>query len=555
MLRDVWLPALVLAMLCVGLSQAALSPTYPDEIAYKVFLERYFINGGYKQSVTPYCDNFLAHPGWVLAPAAWFWSLISWLGSGPLSYRFAPILGCGVISGVLIHTNLIRQSKFFWPLLLLLIMGPAIYGLVLLRPEIIILTFCAILYALAEGMLATRRLTLLWFYALLAMLAYSFVVYVHPKALYLFMPAITIFILTSLNIRKGISRALFCIFFLCSVTLVTASAYHLLHQQFMECKSIPAIEQPEEQFMTSQAVNPVELLTNFRHFAEGLRQAFSGKFFDTAVKRLTYERAYQIDYLPPQEKLEWYAVLANSLLKAIFSGLLIYCVVKPYLCLRHLKEIRERRRLIITITLILALFVPYFLNLTKHFYEEAFFAGALLMASTLFASFQVETNKIWMNRIVPFVSGVMVITGALCLVTMYHNLTLPLMQGYEGPSLSYKTDERAIATEVNDALAERHIDPLAPLIVDDLTYDAVRTHPVLLTLTHLTLVGNVPGEVDTYAAKYAVKYGVVRCSYLEALKTNAAVDILMTLSYKAPTDKIIPEMRNICLFKLAHAGS
>lgn len=56
---SLWIMALLLLAITLV---ASLLPIYPDEVAYKIFLERYFINGGFKQTVTPYPFHLTSNP-------------------------------------------------------------------------------------------------------------------------------------------------------------------------------------------------------------------------------------------------------------------------------------------------------------------------------------------------------------------------------------------------------------------------------------------------------------------------------------------------------------
>ena len=134
-------------VLVITIYSASHLPIYSDEVAYKIFLERYFLNGGFKQSVTPYCaEGFLVNPAIPLRPAAVLWSLIGYFGEDWISYRILPLLSLMIIISTLIYNGLKNNVGTAWPSILLIGIGPAIYGLVIFRPEIFILLGGLILF-------------------------------------------------------------------------------------------------------------------------------------------------------------------------------------------------------------------------------------------------------------------------------------------------------------------------------------------------------------------------------------------------------------------------
>lgn len=548
-LKEMWPPALIVLLLCVGLLQAGLAPIYPDEIAYKIFFERYFISGGYKQSVTPFCDNFLMRPGLALLPAAWFWSGISWLGSGWFSYRLVPYAGLGAIFVVLARTNIRHGNRNFLPLLLPITMGPALYGLLLLRPEITILTLCAILYALAELMLAMHRARDLYTYALAVLLVFCLAVYIHPKALYLLATVGTLAFATSSNLQKPLQRVTYLAGFMLGAVLITLTALKLLVPQFLECKSLPVIEQKIERIMGLQAVNPLDLVNNREQFLTAMTLAIKSRLWRDTINRFEYQNEYQINYLPAKDSLSWFDMAANTGIIAIFVILLLYITTKSRACFLQLTEPTEKKRFALVFSIAAALFIPFLLNLTRAFYDESFLFGSILIVAGLLRSFKVPRY----DGDIPFARKLFHVLAigisALCLLCSYFDFTVPLLQGYQGPSLSYKTDKEKIGEEIQRALDAAAVLPADSLIVDDLTYDAVREHPIVLPVTYLLIAERAAkGAMNMYAEKYHASFGIIRCSILnQEIKKVVSFKTLAVLDYTPPMNGDAPD--GVCLFR------
>src|ERR1035437_5353409 len=146
-LGEVILLLSILVFLVLVICQARLLPIYPDEVAYKIFLERFFLNGEVKQSLTPYCmEGFRAHVPFPLLPAAVAWSALQTLGIGGMSFRLVPLVALGGTIGLLVLNGLRRGDAGIWRPLLLLGLGPALYGLVILRPEILVIFTGVVLF-------------------------------------------------------------------------------------------------------------------------------------------------------------------------------------------------------------------------------------------------------------------------------------------------------------------------------------------------------------------------------------------------------------------------
>jgi hypothetical protein len=138
-----------------------------------------------------------------------------------------------------------------------------------------------------------------------------------------------------------------------------------------------------------------------------------------------------------------------------------------------------------------------------------------------------------------------------CIGLDLRDITPPLRQGYEGPGISYLTSRSQLQQAIRAALAKRRIPENASLIVDDLTYDAVRAHPLVLPATYLIMAASVPGAPGKYAQQYHADHGVMRCNFLKGgFASAASFELLQTLSNDSPDLNHPHERNDICLFRL-----
>ena len=129
---------MIFILLLVSLLLASNLPIYPDEIAYRIMLERFYLSGGFKTSLLPYClDGFEITPPAILKLSSVFWSTLSQINPNIL-YRLLPssLLLFSIIS-LYAFVNKYAEPKNSW-FLVLFISGISVYGLTILRPEVLI---------------------------------------------------------------------------------------------------------------------------------------------------------------------------------------------------------------------------------------------------------------------------------------------------------------------------------------------------------------------------------------------------------------------------------
>lgn len=545
------MPFLVVALLIAAVGVTGAFGTYSDEVAYKMFLERYFINGGVKQSMTAFCpDGFLTAPGAVLVPAAAIWAQLVHLGSSWLSYRFIPYLGLLAVFLTLIRHNVRKGSRDFWPLLLLVTLGPALFSLTMLRPEIIMLAASMGFFFLGTRMLASRRAAYLFLYAALSLLLYSLVAYVHPKELYLITVPVAALLLSAPQIVSRWQRYTYIALFMAGFLLATEAALALHEKQFVSCDSLPHIQS----LMGVQDINPLDLFSHPLRFIAGLKLTFGKEALLNTYHRMAYQSEYQGQYLPGKPALSPPNLLINKLIILAVAGFIFYIATKCFRCFMEIKNSEEKKELCLIAAVMVALTAPFVLNITKAFYEVGFFVASLMVMATLLWPLKPHLRD--GERKTSFALAALTVLSLVCILMSYHNFVPALLDGFRGPDLQSGLDRIALGQKIQGMMADAAIPPSEPLVVSDLTYEAVKDHPRAMPITYVPQafgdeVGATEAYTRSYMERFGFRYGVTECSLANSITgTNFPVQILKTIHYTQSLHGRAPTVFDICLFRM-----
>lgn len=522
-------------LLAIAISALKL-PIYPDEVAYKIFLERFFLNGGLKQSVTPYCGRgFLQEPSVVLVPAAATWALVERLGIDWQSYRILPAAAFCMCITLLSLNSLRQDSGLPWPALLLSAIGPTIYGLIIFRPEIFLLfgglTIFFLLRRLVAELHPLTRVTL----SIAAVFIYSLLAYLHPKSLYL-LPLMAIgSIFSSRRMRAVPARITYLLFLAISVTWVSGSAINLHKAQFMECPEVPDIEQR----MKVQAVNLMSVFSDTEAFVATLRQAASKDLLDKTISQLSFKASYESNYLPPRTDVTDGQDKLNDVNLAIVAIALLSAVLGPVLCRRALPWPEN----VLITSLAMAYFIPIALNLTRHWYDVSFLAGALMITNALyFPHFRSMVSRSPAASVAWSATNFVILIAAISTAFVIdRDFSGKFGQGYSGPGILLEVDRKLVKLSVDQLLTRNGLTNEGSIIVDDLTYDALKSRRIVVPITYLGVVGDDPIATRTVRrslARYGVRYGVARCMFL--------ADLARPFGFQ-----LIDSVENVCLFSVA----
>ena len=488
-------------------------PIYPDEIAYKIFIERYFLNGGYKQSLTPYCAaGFLARPPLLLLPASIFGSLLSLLGGDWWSYRLIPLICIFCITLLLIFNSLNKVKKAPWASLLILAITPCIYGLVILRPEIFIL-FGGLFFFLIACWFADNKSSIfsLLLISLLQIFFYSFLASIHPKSLYLLPLVFLSTVYASNSIDKVLIKIVFLLFFILLLLFITTSSIELHKIQFLACQEVPKIQNG----MSRQSLNPLLLVADPLGFIRAIGDLFNLDLITRSISQLTFKNNFDSNYLPPVDDDSIFIKIINWLNVFIFISMLIGILFFTLMSWRFIPI----KIYFIFLALTFAYLTPYFLNLNKNWYENSFLLGAIVIISSLYyphlhkfnflkgLNLKIKYFKIILKFIIFFAAiGTAIVTGI--------KFDSKFNGGFSGPGISIFLNRKSLDNTVSYLILKNSLGEQNGFIVDDLTYDSLKKVKVILPATYLSLVGEWPDIVNHSILSQEVEYGIARCTTL-----------------------------------------
>lgn len=501
---------LALLLLTYSILVALKLPIYPDEVAYKIFIERYFYNDGYKQSLTPYCTTgFLVKPPLLLLPASIFGSFLTFLGGGWWSYRAMPLVSIIAIVLLIIRYNYIKCGRLPWASLLIVVITPCIYGLVILRPEIFILLGGLIIF-LTSFWLVDNKLSFFRAYLLstLILFIYSFLILIHPKALYLLPITLLFFLYTNIAIEKSIWKFIYLLFFMALIFNISLSAIELHKLQFLACNEVPKIQLG----MNSQSINLLSIFTDPASFKQDINNFYNYRLFERSISQFTFKSDFDINYLPNIDKFNILIILLNilnlSILSILFMGISIVSVI-GWLFL-------PIKKYLLFLALTLSYFVPYFLNINKNWYENSFFLGALMIIFSLYYPYFNNHFKSKISKYFILILKFLIFTaatGTAILIEM--NFNTKFEDGFIGPGTNIPLNRDSVNESIRHLIARNSIKEQRGYVVDDLTYDSLKDVKVILPATYLSLVGDWPILVKKSLESNLINYGVTRCITLK----------------------------------------
>jgi hypothetical protein len=540
------IPFAVIALLMVSTALTLTSGIWADEVSYKIILERYFITGGFREGLLPFCsDEFLVVPPMVLVPAAALWAQLTLLGSSWFSYRLIPYACLVIVLLVLIRYNLQKKNRSFWPLLLFVTLGTMPFAIILLRPEAIILASCMILFFVGRRMIVEQRCFYLYLYGVAALLLYSAALYVHPKSVYLIaVPAISI-LLSGMKPASRMHLALYRTTFLVGLLSLTYAAISFDQRESLTCQALPQIREK----LNAYSTNPLDIFNNPVRFVSSLQLAFSPHSIGRTLSLLLYRAGFDADFLPQKLATTFFDFGADILIALALVTITMFVAVKFLICLLRKSDTDERKEFYLIASVLAALIVPYVLSVEKAFYEVACFGWTMMIGAVLLWPLNpiMTANHRWIKT---GTTAALMALSVACIFLSYNNFTRPPLDGYRGWGVvPYSVDMNALDLSIGEMLTESHIGLKEPLVVSDLTYEAVKYHPYVVRLDYMNWGFMVPGATKTYMERLDIRYGVVECELLKPGKEFPA-QLLMTRRFTQTRYDRTQKYFDICLFRV-----
>lgn len=531
--------AISLVLLVVSLFFALKLPIYPDEIAYKIFLERVFINGGYRQSLTPYClSNFLTKPPLLLLPASIVWSFISDLGISYLSYRILPITALiGIFSIIYFDSTREYKSRVVFSFLLITI-TPAIYGLIILRPEIFILLFGLLIYIICKLLIKKDLINYRNIYTLLIIFIYSLIIYLHPKVIYLY-PLIFFGLLFSSEKIKNLYIKLFYVIFYNSLIIAIIYSAVIMHKRiFLSCPEVPYIQQ----IMNIQAINLLEIFKDFDGFIDAFTKTYSHENLLRIASQLSFYKNFDIQYLPKIDVISPFIKFTNIVnIEVLFSSCLAIILALFYYVRKKSQNLKS---IVLIVMLALGYLMPTILSISKNWYDISFFVGAVMIIFSLSIPYIIkleQDRKIYKIFTFYLIYFLLLIGSVSTLSGIYLYINPKLNLGYAGPGISLQVNRDSVGQTISRMLQEGQVPKDSSMIVDDFTYDHLKMGKYVAPITYLGLAKNSPEDVNFSLEMLKINYGLTRCD-----NANSVKDLFRWQIITESADELSHE--KLCLF-------
>ncbi len=511
----------VLAWICM--------PLYPDEVAFRLNGARFFFDDGLIYGIYPTCTSNLKTTALIFYPVAAFYAYIGsfseWAG-----IRLIPSIS--LFLSILVSLIIAKNNRFGWSSGIFLIgfMGVSGSGLVLSRPEWVLLLhaiFCLISYYFLNTQKCSELISSLVISSLIFIALLSF--YVHIQGI-IFFP-LTILPLALYLLRRDISLyaqlltslAIFVVFIGLSVSI----ARHGFH-----CPEVPVLKQ----FISSMTITGIY---NEKGFLQSI--AFLSDKLWRYMDQFQFKGTYDINYLPSAIPLNEYGQYAVKVLNVFIVFLLtanLYCsiaitchagisIIKKLFISANELPIKERLNasapyvfIFFTLAPVLSLFIY---DAATNFYRCFYLNLIMVIANGIVLSFSVGKLKWILNR----VGIVSLLTCIFSIILVLGIIRPKIILGQVGPSIAIDTDWSGVQADVEKLKESCAITNEMPkILMDDMTYDALKNHPHLMPITYFSLVAilssqknpnDLPLFYKTFFDDIAPNAAVMRCDYFFAI--------------------------------------
>ena len=514
----------LLISLCLAIAIGAKLPIYPDEIATRILIERYFFSGHYKVSLTPYCsEGFLILQNGILLISAIFWSLLPKINLDYLYRGFPVFIFLLTIAITFLKQKSIKEIRNPW-FLLLGIQGAGIYSFIIIRPEVFIAFFIAIIFCVGLHIIDLKNnlphRALICFYCVIIFLVYALACFVHPKSLYLILPILVIYYFIFDKIGRANYLNLFISFILILTLFVAYESVALHSLSINSCKFFPEIEK----IMKAQGVNALQLFNDPQSFFSGFQNTISFDRLKRSLFQASFKKAYDINFLPPTPRNFFVCVviLVNyaTLLFALFFS--FYFFAKALIC----KVFDKRLVLLVSVLLVDICF--FIFDTTKNWYNinlEVFIIGLIIFWQTNTTNNFYSKSRNVLFSFVKKLKLLILISILLSIVVNYFYVYKKFDKGFESVGFSADLNLNDFNSFIRANFSYEFENLQLPLIIDDLTYNSFFKHTRIYAVTYTTLFVNNLGvsnytRSETLSAKFfenaTFPIGITRCTYMPA---------------------------------------
>lgn len=471
-------------------------PIYPDEVSFRLNGARLFVDGGLQYGLYPACvSNFkVTHP--IFYPVAAFYSILDSLPKWG-GIRFIPFIS--LFLSVLVALSLISKSRFGWASGIFLIgfIGVSGSGLILSRPEWALLVHgmaCLVSYYLLHvyrysELVAGLVISGLTFIALLSL-------YLHVQGV-IFIP-LTMLPLALYLFRSDISQYARTLAIV-AICIVFIGGWASIQQFHFRCPELPALERFISAMTIIGAYNEKGLLQSV---------VFLGDKFWRYAGQFQFKEVYDVSYLPsaiPTSMVGQYVVkLINEVITSLLS-LNLFCsfaiasysgmlIVKKLFISTNELTIKERlygsAPYLFIFFAIGSLLVLFVYDAATNFYRSFYLNLLMTITNGIVLSFSASKLR-WVLRQIGVIS---LLTCFYSAILTFEIIRPKIQSGQVGPSLALDTDWGSVRADVNQLKQACDInDKITKIMMDDMTYDALKQNSHLISFTYFSLSASLSG--------------------------------------------------------------
>jgi hypothetical protein len=459
-------------------------PLYPDEVALRLQKARYLADGPISYGLFP-CRSNVREISLLFRPIAYVFSAFDF-GFGWSLVRGIPLVGVmftvTTVLFITLRKNAVGASLFLTAGLV----GVVGSGLILMRGEAPILflgTACLVGYSMAKHcasrpILATSYLTVT---SCLALFAF----FIHPESLVLLPVFFLVCMKTALHQKTRFVKTIAALSIVCAV----GGAWSTLNALKLDCPEFPAAEFAAE-IQGLPGLARIEGVPAVKDYFTSKLERYADQF--------TLKAGYESDYLPavhPGSDRELLSSMNTALRLAALLNLILACCALVYSGFRTMIMLGKRYSafsckiasalddpspfLFLATAGYWALFIY---DTQTAFYRDFHIHFMLVMLNALALSTLGDVAKLFVWPL-GILSVVLSISSTLMLQTY---MSEKFAAGWVGPSISQHTNWSMVRLETMQAEKDCKIgNQDSEIIIDDMTYDAMKNHRHLTPITYL----------------------------------------------------------------------
>jgi hypothetical protein len=499
-------------------------PLYPDEVALRLWKARFLADGPVEYSVLPQCPSNVKEIPTILRPAAYLFSVFDFSFGWSL-VRKIPVIAILFALGSYLLLVFERRASAVMLMPAVALIGAAGAGLVLFRMEVPLILYgatCAIGYYLLFRR-DTVGLVIVCVYLVASTLLALFSFFIHVQSL-IFVP-LGILLAAGFMIRQR-SNAVRRLAGLC-VLLIAIGASTILASPTMKCDEFPKLQRFFD-VMTLGGLAKHEGVSGVSEYLQSKLKRY--------VDNFSFRRQYENNYLPgvTADRSEAYFLLNAAIAFAVFLNLLIACGVlicsgigMIRLIIPDKHSLRENLALVTTAPCIYLFFATaghlglFIVDIPTNFYRASYIHFSLVMINALALSGVRGRVKLALWPLGVFGVALSILSAAVARDEMKPKF----LAGWTGPSISLNTNWSTTRLEVTSLAGKCGIAAKEPrIIIDDLTFDAMRSHTHLMPVTYIAVAYDPqdPGmkKLSEFIRGVGATYVLARCGNFSFYKVD-----------------------------------